>query len=127
MGDLSEHFDSKEFYTAQTYAYVASINPPSWYISKKLITRLEIIRAYFGKPIKITSGFRTVGENIIAGGKELSFHLHGKAADIIVIDIIPEEVQAFCRKHFTDGGLGLGKTFTHIDVRNTKELIVWTY
>ena len=48
-------------------------------------------------------------------------HLYGAAADITVKDISPEQVAQYAEKLLTGkGGIGVYKTFVHIDVRSTK-------
>lgn len=50
-----------------------------------LITEcLQPVREIFGKPIRITSGFRTKRVNELVGGSNKSEHLTGCAADFII-------------------------------------------
>ena len=95
------------------------------YISKELINRLQQIRNYYGKPLIITSGFRCETHNIKVGGKEFSQHLYGNAVDFIIEGISPKEIQKYCENLFKDGGIGYGKTFTHVDVRGKRAR--WNY
>lgn len=48
--------------------------------------RLDKIRERFGKPIRITSGFRSPAVNRAVGGVATSAHLKGLAADIVALD-----------------------------------------
>lgn len=48
------------------------------------LTQLDEIRAQFGKPIIITSGYRCPQLNTAVGGVKNSQHMKGQAADIIV-------------------------------------------
>jgi uncharacterized protein YcbK (DUF882 family) len=125
--DLSKHFSSKEFFTADTYIKIKEYHDPKWHISELLVTRLELIRQFFNQPVHIISGYRTEKENISAGGSKNSFHKEGKAADIVIEGVSPTDVQDFVKKSFNDGGLGKGKTFTHLDVRNSDKLVEWDY
>lgn len=43
---------------------------------------LEPLRAHFGTPIRINSGFRCEKLNAAVGGAKRSYHLQGRAADI---------------------------------------------
>lgn len=43
---------------------------------------LDPLRGWYGKPIKVTSGYRNPVVNKAVGGKETSQHLKGEAADI---------------------------------------------
>ncbi|HFU2857342.1 TPA: D-Ala-D-Ala carboxypeptidase family metallohydrolase [Enterobacter cloacae] len=118
MGDLSSNFSRAEFACKCGCGFMA--------VSAQLLTRLEMVRAHFGKPITITSGCRCAGHNAKQGGKPGSMHLKGLAADFRVAGVTPETVYAFCDRQWPDaGGLAKGKTFTHIDVRPNKAR--WVY
>ena len=85
--------------------------------------RLVIIRAHFGAPVVIHSGYRTPQYNAKVGGVAHSQHCYGMAADISVSGQKPETVAAFARSIMPDwGGVGVyaKKGFTHIDVREKK-------
>lgn len=47
-----------------------------------LATLLEVVRAYHGKPIVITSGYRCGTLNTAVGGVKNSLHLSGRACDV---------------------------------------------
>lgn len=83
---------------------------------KALAPRLQEIRNHFGRPIIITSGWRSQRVNRLVGGASRSQHLTGKAADIVVVGVSPREVQRYLDPHWK-GGLGYGRTFTHLDIR----------
>jgi len=70
-----------------------------------LSQKLEAIRELLGKPIVITSGFRTAEHNRSVGGAKFSQHLYGKAADIVVPGLSPAEVLAVVKGHW-EGGIG---------------------
>lgn len=53
---------------------------------------LEPIRAYYGKPVTVTSGFRGDTLNKRVGGSKTSQHCFGEAADILVKDKTVDEV-----------------------------------
>jgi uncharacterized protein YcbK (DUF882 family) len=133
MGDLSRNFNAIEFFKQDTYYAIVSANhDPAWHIDRLLVNYLQSIRDYFGKPVKITSGYRTVAEHFTLEQQGLetgrySLHLEGKAADIVVEGITPDEAQEWWKKQNVSGGLGCGKSFTHIDTRNSDTLIVWGY
>jgi hypothetical protein len=52
--------------------------------AKALAENLQAIRAYVGKPIIITSGYRPAAKNATVGGSKTSQHLHGEAWDFVV-------------------------------------------
>jgi len=51
-------------------------------ISYKLLHHLDIARRMYGKPMIITSGYRTVSYNKNIGGHPYSHHLTGNAVDL---------------------------------------------
>jgi len=91
------------------------------FISPELVSVLQNIRAHFGKPVTITSAYRTPAHNKKVGGVADSMHLYGAAADIKIKDIRPRQVAQYAEKLLTGkGGIGVYETFVHIDVRTTK-------
>lgn len=110
---LTQNFRVKEFACADGSDPI--------FISPELVSVLQNIRAHFGKPVTITSAYRTPAHNKKVGGVADSMHLYGAAADIKVKDISPEQVAQYAEKLLTGkGGIGVYKTFVHIDVRSTK-------
>jgi len=51
-------------------------------MSKEMLSKLDMIREEYGKPIYINSGYRTEAHNEKVGGKPASSHLKGLAVDI---------------------------------------------
>lgn len=91
-----------------------------------LLTILENVRNYFNRPITITSGCRCVEHNEYVGGRHNSQHLRGRAADIIVKDIEPDDVAIFLDSIMTSGGIGRYGTFTHVDTRSNDYVAGWS-
>ena len=82
-----------------------------------LILQLTLIRERFNKPVIVTSGNRCMAYNERVGGSRNSQHLLGRAADIIVKDVDPDDVADYAEKINVDGGVGRYSTFTHVDSR----------
>ena len=88
------------------------------------------IREHFGKPVHITSGYRTAAYNARkdVGGAKFSQHLYGRAADIRVQDVSVEDVAAYAESLMPDrGGVGrypvkAGRAagWVHVDTRADK-------
>lgn len=109
----SEHFKVYEF-ASKDGAEPVFINPD-------LLTLLEKIRAHFGAPVTISSGYRSWSHNNKIGGAKNSQHLYGNAADIQVKGKTPTEVADYAETLLpTSGGIGRYATFTHVDVRTKK-------
>jgi hypothetical protein len=59
---------------------------------RRLMAKLEEIRAALGgRPITVTSGYRSPGVNRGVGGSRNSAHMDGRAADIKVSGLAPRE------------------------------------
>ena len=107
---ITEHFKLKEFACKNSEAVI---------VSEKLCYVLEAIRAHFGKPVIVTSGYRTPEYNAKVGGAAKSRHMLGIAADIQIAGVKPADVAAYARTLMpTYGGIGIYSTFTHIDIRS---------
>ena len=90
------------------------------FIDSELVTILQKIRTHFGKPVTITSAYRTPPHNSREGGTTYSQHLYGKAADIKIAGVTPKKVADYAETLLDNGGIGIYNTFTHIDVRSMK-------
>jgi len=88
-------------------------------IDTQLAYYLQKIRDHFGKAVRINSGYRTPSYNAQVGGASESQHVLGTAADILVEGYTPKEVAAYADQIGVNG-IGIYKTFTHIDVRPVK-------
>jgi uncharacterized protein YcbK (DUF882 family) len=89
------------------------------FIDTELVNVLQKIRNHFGK-VTITSAYRTPTKNKAVGGTVYSQHLYGRAADIKVSGATPKKVAAYAETILKNGGIGIYKSFVHIDVRETK-------
>lgn len=90
---------------------------------KKTAAMLEKVRqACGGKALVVTSGYRCAKHNASVGGAKGSLHLTGQAADVTCATLSPAEVQRIARGVPEVHGLGLGKTFTHLDVRGVRQV-----
>ena len=96
------------------------------YIDTDLIDGLEELRQKTG-PLIVTSAYRCSSHNDAIEGKPGSMHLLGKAADVRSQIISADKIASYAEKIllFTNGGIGYGKTFTHIDVRGYRAR--WLY
>ena len=88
-------------------------------IDIKLVKELQKLRDFIGKPIKVTSGYRTPERNKRIGGSSKSKHMEGIAADICVEGMSIEELY-YIANHFAFNGIGVYNYHLHVDVREKK-------
>ena len=90
-------------------------------VDTELLQILTNIRVHFGKPVIISSGCRCETHNEKVGGLDISQHLLGRAADITVRDVDIRDVAAYVLATYPyDYGIGVYRTFLHIDSRSHK-------
>lgn len=110
---LSTNFKVREF--------ACSDGTDTVFVAPELVIVLQKIRDHFGKPVVINSGYRTETHNVKVGGATYSQHKYGIAADITVSGITPLAVAQYVQTLLpSKGGIGVYKTFTHVDVRASK-------
>lgn len=93
------------------------------FIDHEVLTFLQTIRNHYGKPVIITSAYRTESRNKAVGGAGNSQHLKGKAVDFYIKGVDEQELYLFCDKLIGDsGGVGYYPDghYVHIDTRGTK-------
>lgn len=87
---------------------------------------LQNVRDHFGKPVRITSAYRTPEHNAKSGGATSSLHMLGVAVDFVVDGVTADKVQAYLESCVPSTcGIGKATNYTHIDTRETKAR--WTY
>ena len=91
------------------------------FVSPALVEVLEKIRVHFGKPVIISSGYRTESHNAKNGGAAYSQHKYGLAADIQISGVRPTDIAAYAETLLGQkGGIGVYPRFCHVDVRTEK-------
>ena len=111
---LSEHFNISEFHCkGEDCGCSETLHDPT------LTAYLQQIRDHFGKPLKITSGYRCHKHNEAVGGSADSLHTKGQAADFVINGVMPLEIAQFAEQ-LGINGIGLYEDFVHIDTRSTK-------
>ena len=110
---LSKNFTVKEF--------ACSDGTDTVFISLTLVNLLQKIRNHFGKAVIINSAYRTEAHNKSIGGATYSQHKYGLAADIHINGVTPKEIAAYVETLMpSSGGIGIYKSFVHVDVRRVK-------
>ena len=122
---LTDHFSRSEF--------ACQCKCGADNISEELVSRLEIVRISYGKPMRVTSGLRCPTHNRSVFASATSNHLPhteeqiGYAADIAVdggqdrYDLVALLMQNFKR-------IGIAKNFIHVDIHPEKPApAMWCY
>lgn len=111
---LARHFKVKEFACKDGSQVV--------FIDDYLYTILDILRHKLGKPVIITSGYRTPEWNAKCGGAKYSYHMRGMAADIRVDGMSAKELAKELDKIAENGcGIIVYSNWVHFDVRPGKK------
>ena len=114
---LSANFKVREFYCRDGSDPI--------FVDSELVQCLQKIRNHFGKPVHITSGYRTAAYNARkdVGGAKFSQHQYGKAADIWIAGVSVDTLAAYVETLLPGKG-GIGRYhadgFVHVDVREVK-------
>lgn len=93
-----------------------------------LLNMIDKARELYGKPIVVTSGFRTESHNEKVGGVSSSSHLKGLAIDVSCVRSKDrfEMLTALLEVGFNR--IGVASTFIHVDVdKNKSQNVIWTY
>lgn len=94
----------------------------------KLLEMIDKARDIYGKPIHVTSGYRTEAHNRKVGGVSSSSHLKGLAIDVACIKSRDrfEMLNALLEVGFNR--IGVASTFIHVDIdKNKSQNVIWTY
>jgi uncharacterized protein YcbK (DUF882 family) len=89
---ITKNFMSNEFACADGTRQII--------VDLDLVDELQQMRDFIKKPIRISSGYRTEAYNKKCGGIEDSEHTKGKATDIQIDGVTPEEV-FYLARYFT--------------------------
>lgn len=111
---LSPHFRVQEFHSKHDPSDIVKVDD-------RLLTLLENIRNHVGKPVHLNSGYRSPEYNAtLKNASPRSQHCNGKAADIWVEGVTPKQIADIAECYLgSSGGIGIYKTFTHVDVRTS--------
>lgn len=107
---LSENFKLREFACADKSDEVL--------VSDELVDLLQKVREHFGRPVIITSAYRTPSYNKKIGGTSNSRHITGEAADFVVSGVSSAKVGYYLEGLGVSGaGIYVSRGFVHADVR----------
>ena len=130
IGDknISKHFKYKEWFSEKTLqTYALEDKDPRRLLDNRILEAAEALREHFGKPVRICSedsqrrGYRTPQENEAVGGVKTgdiqdSMHVFGRAMDVSVDGVEPQEVFDWLDDFTGVKFVKLYDTFVHTDV-----------
>lgn len=123
MGErISRDFTWEEMTYSRVAVENGVLNEPSFEVRLlmiELVKRLlQPLRVAYGKPIAITSGYRSPEVNRLVGGVPSSQHVKGEAADCYVPDPkVLLDVLLFSKLPFDQAILYKQKKFLHLSLR----------
>lgn len=107
---VGQHFKVREFACKDGSQVV--------FIDDYLVSLLDVLRNQVGKPVYITSGYRTPTRNKKVGGAKYSYHMRGMAADIRIEGMTAKEIANKLNKIIPFGcGIIVYESWVHIDTR----------
>lgn len=102
--------------------------PLDWRATRavELAAAFEALRAAVGLPLVVLSAYRTPEHNRKVGGAKSSQHVQGRALDLLPPKgWTPLQLAAVARTIPAIRGIGVYRTFVHIDIRPTTKLVAW--
>ena len=93
----------------------------SYPISSTLLKALDVFRAKVNEPVFLSCAFRCLKHNKSIGSTDTSQHPRGYAADVERLPTFTIEGMSAVAEsipEFSNGGIGLYKSFIHLDVRD---------
>lgn len=130
MTQLQANFSTEEMMTGEHNVTWADLTTALQTNLMRVAFVMQLLRGIWGKPITITSGFRSKKTNkdlykkLNKPEKIGSYHLLGLAVDFTVEGMSPKQVQRYLDTVNWPGGMGYGATFTHIDLGPKRR---WNY
>lgn len=113
----SAHFTKQEFVCRCGGKYCSGYPAD---VSSRLVSILESLRSYYGKPITITSGLRCTRHNALVGGVSNSAHKYGKAADIFIPGICST---AAGRRQVVAKAYALGAAYSYANTKGMGNVV----
>jgi hypothetical protein len=114
MGDLSEHFNHKDF-----KCHCPECRGEEFKIHLGLVGALEMIAEHFKKPVRVISGYWCDAYNDKLKKEKVSWHVKGKAAHFAIDGVPLAELFLFAETipEINGVGLYLKEGFIHVDTR----------
>ena len=119
---LTPNFELSEFEDRSGATMPASVKANILLLAKEL----QVLRNHLGKPVEITSGYRSPARNAATpGAAQNSTHISGKGADFKVAGMTMRQLYNVIEKliregKMKEGGLGYYANHIHYDIRGKK-------
>lgn len=123
MRQLSEHFWDYEFECKclKRDCKGSDFCGGREWVQPALIDHLQTLRYRVGTALTVVSGCRCTVYNRLVGGKPMSQHPIGRAADLMAKGMTPMELYEEVKSYNSFNGVGLYDDFVHVDVRILEE------
>lgn len=95
-------------------------------VSHEFIHRLDELREACGFPFIVVSGYRSKDHSIEARKQKPGTHTQGIASDIAVRGGIQRRLVVKKALELGFNGIGVAKTFVHVDIREG-DPVMWSY
>ena len=119
INDKQSNVRLLKYFTVKEFA--CKDGSPVTFIDDYLVCLLDILRQQIGKPVIITSGYRTPEHNAKVGGAKYSYHIRGMAADIRVDGMTPKQLAKELDKIVPNAcGIIVYPGWVHFDTRGSK-------
>lgn len=100
----------------------------SLYMDLQFMERLQKLRSTVKRKLIINSAARCAEYNQKVGGVDHSYHTKGRAVDIRIDSSVERGELVFYAMKLGFGGVGVAKTFVHLDDRYTDDFpTMWVY
>lgn len=128
-------WDDIEFFEPHEFDCPGEKHSGAFGMDEYFVRKLDRLRKEFGRPLIVTSGYRTAKHNAgLKNASPRSMHLVGRAADIKVAGQDAYELLALAISHgFCGVGVGQKKgsdwddRFVHLDDRDSNVKAIWSY
>jgi uncharacterized protein YcbK (DUF882 family) len=116
-----KNFDEVEFFCPCKYE-----SCPKSGVQDTYLQAIQELRTRVGKPFYINSGYRCSEHNHHIGGVDNSYHVKGLAADVSIRGWGGLDKHTLLSQAFDlFNGVGIYKTFIHLDLRNRETKSCW--
>lgn len=133
MSKLTTNFTLVELTRSTTAQRLGLDNTPpaavQWQLAKTA-TMLQRIRDAIGRPVTVTSAYRSLAVNKAVGGRTSSDHVMGMAADIVVPGMSAHALAKAIEPHMAEYGIGQlilegikGKQWVHVSTDPVEKLV----